>query len=158
MIRHKQLITLDLIEKESGKSIGKIEDVVYSKDGKKIEYIIVKNNNLFRNKLLIPYDKIRFLDRYQVLFLGDIDSYLNQINIDIKNHLKLIDKVIKLENGEYLGYVKDIVINKKDGSIDGFIITEGLFEDLIKGRNYIPLLNNMRIAEEGLYLPDGFEM
>ncbi|NLW40638.1 MAG: hypothetical protein GXY96_06905 [Tissierellia bacterium] len=158
MIRHKQLITLDLIEKESGKSIGKIEDVVYSKDGKKIEYIIVKNNNLFRNKLLIPYDKIRFLDRYQVLFLGDIDSYLNQVNIDIKNHLKLIDKVIKLENGEYLGYVKDIVINKKDGSIDGFIITEGLFEDLIKGRNYIPLLNNMRIAEEGLYLPDGFEM
>lgn len=158
MIRHKQLITLDLIEKESGKSIGKIEDVVYSKDGKKIEYIIVKNNNLFRNKLLIPYDKIRFLDRYQVLFLGDIDSYLNQVNIDIKNHLKLIDKVIKLENGEYLGYVKDIVINKKDGSIDGFIITEGLFEDLIKGRNYIPLLNNMRIAEEGLCLPDGFEM
>lgn len=158
MIRHKQLITLDLIEKESGKSIGKIEDVVYSKDGKKIEYIIVKNNNLFRNKLLIPYDKIRFLDRYQVLFLGDIDSYLNQVNIDIKNHLKLIDKVIKLENGEYLGYVKDIVINKKDGSIDGFIITEGLFEDLIKGRNYIPLLNNMRIAEEGLYLTDGFEM
>jgi len=158
LIRHKQLITLDLIEKESGKSIGKIEDVVYSKDGKKIEYIIVKNNNLFRNKLLIPYDKIRFLDRYQVLFLGDIDSYLNQVNIDIKNHLKLIDKVIKLENGEYLGYVKDIVINKKDGSIDGFIITEGLFEDLIKGRNYIPLLNNMRIAEEGLYLPDGFEM
>lgn len=158
MIRHKQLITLDLIEKESGKSIGKIEDVVYSKDGKKIEYIIVKNNNLFRNKLLIPYDKIRFLDRYQVLFLGDIDSYLNQVNIYIKNHLKLIDKVIKLENGEYLGYVKDIVINKKDGSIDGFIITEGLFEDLIKGRNYIPLLNNMRIAEEGLYLPDGFEM
>lgn len=113
---------------------------------------------MFRNKLLIPYDKIRFLDRYQVLFLGDIDSYLNQVNIDIKNHLKLIDKVIKLENGEYLGYVKDIVINKKDGSIDGFIITEGLFEDLIKGRNYIPLLNNMRIAEEGLYLPDGFEM
>ncbi|GFN36017.1 PRC-barrel domain-containing protein [Tepidimicrobium xylanilyticum] len=150
MIRYKQLITLDLIDENN--IIGKIEDVVYSEDYRKIKYLVVKNGKLIKNKFLIPYNEIEIKNNNQALLLGDINGYANQMNIDDKDS-KLINKVIKDENGEYIGYIKDIVINKKDGTIDGFIITEGLIEDLIKGRNYIPLLKNIQISENGIYLP-----
>nr|WP_272878398.1 PRC-barrel domain-containing protein [Clostridium sp. Cult3] len=63
---------------------------------------------------------------------------------------KYIEKEIKTEDGECIGYVKDIVIDKLKGSIEGFIITEGVFEDILKGRNYMPLFENTKITEDSI--------
>ncbi|CCQ97593.1 hypothetical protein CULT_670017 [[Clostridium] ultunense Esp] len=153
MIRYKQLITLNLIDKETKEAIGKILDVIYSPDIKKIDYIIIKNNNLIKNKAPIPYRHINFLNSNQALYLEDMEVLQEKLDEEIKNKFKIIDKEIRLEDGECVGYVKDIVINKEDGTIGGFIITEGLFEDLMKGRNYIPLLKNTLIKEDGIYMP-----
>ncbi|NLJ98489.1 MAG: hypothetical protein GX320_04380 [Tissierellia bacterium] len=59
MIRYRKLITLEVVDKDSDKPIGKVFDAIYSKDYKKIEYLIVKNNNLIRNKAPIPYEDIK---------------------------------------------------------------------------------------------------
>ncbi|HSH35687.1 PRC-barrel domain-containing protein [Schnuerera sp.] len=153
MIRYKQLVTLDIIDKATNESIGKIMDILYSHDLRKIEYLIVKNNNLIKNKAPIPYKDINFINSNQALYLEDIKIFQKKLNENIGGKFKFIDKEIKLENGECVGYIKDIVINKEDGSISGFIITEGLIEDLIKGRNYIPFLKNTYIKDNSVYIP-----
>ena len=156
MIRYKQLLTLNLIDKETKESIGKILDVIYSDNLKKIDYLIVKNDNLIKNKIPIPYKHVDFLDNNQVLYLENMDALRDKSNEEVKGKINLLDKEIRLENGECIGYIKDIVINKEDGTIGGFIITEGLIEDILKGRNYIPLLKNTRIEKECIYMPYKF--
>lgn len=153
MIRYKQLVTLNVLDKETKKPIGKIFDVAYSNDFKKVDYLIIKNNNLIKNKIPISYKYINFLDSNEPLYIGDINEFQDRIDEEIKVKFRLVDKQIRVENGECIGYIKDVVINKDDGSIDGFIITEGLFEDLLKGRNYVPLLKNIRIEEDHIYIP-----
>ncbi|NLJ98490.1 MAG: PRC-barrel domain containing protein [Tissierellia bacterium] len=71
---------------------------------------------------------------------------------DKKEYFNFIDKEIRTDNAEIVGFIKDIVINKEDGSIDGFVITEGVFEDLIKGRNYIPFFESTKINEDYIHI------
>ena len=55
--------------------------------------------------------------------MKDLDKDLEDILMRI---FKYIEKEIKTEDGECIGYIKDIVIDKLEGSIEGFIITEGI--------------------------------
>ncbi|NMB27036.1 MAG: hypothetical protein GX987_03145 [Tissierellia bacterium] len=154
MIRYKQLVTLKVVDKETEEPIGKILDVIYSDDYKKIAYLVIKNNNLIKNKFPISYEDIGFLNDDQVLYLKSGKVLQNGLEVNIKEEFNYIDKEIRLENEECIGYVKDVLINKENGFIEGFIITEGIFEDLLKGRNYMPFLENTIIKEERIYIPD----
>lgn len=153
MIRYKQLITLNLLDSETKNSIGKIFDVAYSDDYKRIDYLIVKNDNLFKSKISIPYKDIKFSNDNGTIYMVDLNTLKNRFDEDNIRKFKFIDKEIRVEDGECVGYIKDIVINKDDGSLEGFIITEGLIEDLLRGRNYIPFLKKTYIKEDAIYIP-----
>ena len=150
MIRYKQLLTSKLISRSNKEPIGKILDVIYSDDYRRITHLVVKNDNLIKNKASIPFEDVVFLEDNQILYLKDerdLDKDLEDILIE---DFKYIEKEIKTEDGECIGYVKDIVIDKLKGSIEGFIITEGVFEDILKGRNYMPLFENTKITEDSI--------
>lgn len=148
MIRYKQLVTLKVIDKTTKQTIGKIKDIIYSDDYKKIDYLIIKNDNLIKNKTPISYTNVHFLNKNQALYLDNINTFEAQLERNIKEGFQFIDKEIRTENDECIGFVKDVVINKEDGTINGFIITEGIIEDLLKGRNYMPLLDSISIKED----------
>jgi uncharacterized protein YrrD len=148
VIRYKRLLTLKVINRETGEPMGKIVDVVYSDDYKSIAYLIIKNNNLIKNKVPVSYRDINFLNNNQALYLNTNDVIQDKLENNIKEGFKYIDKEIRTEEGECIGYIKDIIINKEEGTVEGFIITEGVFEDLLKGRNYMPLFDDTSIRED----------
>ena len=153
MIRYKQLITLKVIDKNSKEPIGKIEDIIFSNDYKRVDFLIIKNGNLFKNKAIIKFNDIKFLNNSQIIYNKDVNQLIEKLERNIyseKEGSQIFKKEIKDENGECIGFVRDIVINKENGEVDGFIITEGLFEDLVKGRNYLPLLDNIVIDEDAI--------
>lgn len=157
MIRYKQLVTLKVVDKDTNQHIGRIDDVIYSDDYKRVDYLIIKNDNLIRNKAVIDYKDILFINNSKVMYLGDSKNLENKLERNTNNDRegkKFIDKQIKSKDNECIGYVKDVVINKENGVVDGFIITEGLFEDLIKGRNYLPLLDYIEINDNYIYIPN----
>jgi len=153
VIRYKQLITLKVIDKNSKEPIGKIEDIIFSNDYKRVDFLIIKNGNLFKNKAIIKFNDIKFLNNSQIIYNKDVNQLIEKLERNIyseKEGSQIFKKEIKDENGECIGFVRDIVINKENGEVDGFIITEGLFEDLVKGRNYLPLLDNIVIDEDAI--------
>ena len=155
MIRYKKLLTLKILDKDTKEPIGKVEDVIFSNDFRKVESLIIKNGNLIKNKAIVKYDDIYFINNRQLIYIKDSNELERKMERSIsvpREGSRFLDKEIKNENGECIGFVKDIVINRDDGKIDGFIITEGLFEDLINGRNYLPLLDNITIDEKGIYI------
>jgi len=155
VIRYKKLLTLKILDKDTKEPIGKVEDVIFSNDFRKVESLIIKNGNLIKNKAIVKYDDIYFINNRQLIYIKDSNELERKMERSIsvpREGSRFLDKEIKNENGECIGFVKDIVINRDDGKIDGFIITEGLFEDLINGRNYLPLLDNIVIDEKGIYI------
>lgn len=152
MIRYKELLTLKIISQKNNESVGKVVDLLYSDDYRKITNFIVKNNNLIKNKTKIPYNDINFDDNDRILILGEDEVLEYEKGKGTGEEFKFIDKEIRFKNNECVGYVKDIVINIYNGSIEGFIITEGIVEDLIKGRNYLPLFDNTIIKDNCIYI------
>lgn len=156
MIRYKQLITLKVMDKDLSKPIGRIKDVLYSEDYRKVGYFVIKNSNLLKNKIIVDYNSLSLQKNNKIIYndkMNIIDFKMDKYIEKTKEGYKLIDKEIRNEDNECIGFVKDVVIDVEDGKVDGFIITEGLFEDLIKGRNYIPLLDTITIDEQCIYIP-----
>ncbi len=61
MIRYKQILTCKFIGGgEKKEPIGKILDVVYSDDYRRITHLVVRNDNLIKNKTIIPLEEIVF--------------------------------------------------------------------------------------------------
>ena len=71
MIRYKQLLTSKLISRSNKEPIGKILDVIYSDDYRRITHLVVKNDNLIKNKASIPFEDVVFLEDNQILYLKD---------------------------------------------------------------------------------------
>ncbi|QQY80559.1 uncharacterized protein YrrD [Keratinibaculum paraultunense] len=154
MIRYKQILICKLIGGEKKEPIGKILDVTYSDDCRRVTYLIVKNDNLINNKIFIPFEDIIFLDEDQILYLKDEKDLEEALEGIVTKELKLLEKEVRTEEGECIGYVKDFIVNKEDGFIEGFIITEGIFEDILRGRNYIPLFKDIKITENCICIPN----
>lgn len=156
VIRYKQLITQKIMDKTMNNTIGSIKDVLYSEDYRKVNYLVVKNTNLFRNKIIIDYSSLSFLKNNIIIYNESKDIFdikLDKFTENIQEGSKLLNKEIKNEQDECIGFIKDVVIDRESGKVDGFIITEGIFEDLLKGRNYIPLLDTISIDEQYVYIP-----
>lgn len=156
MIRYNQLITLKVIDKNSNEPIGSIKDVLYSEDYRRVNFLIVKSNKLIRNKFIIDYNGLCFRKGNKALFIQKLDTANNKIDKYIENTIegiKLINREIRNEDGECMGFVRDVVINREDGRVDGFIITEGLLEDILYGRNFIPLIDTISINEQYICVP-----
>lgn len=151
MIRYNQLITLRIMDKESNEPIGRILDAIYSEDYRKIDYLLIKRDNIIRNKFIIPYQYIH-ISNNNTVYIKNMEALKDRWEKDFKERFKFIDKEIRNEDGECIGYIKDIVINKENGVIDGFIITEGVLEDLFHGRNYIPLMDSTTIKDDCIYV------
>lgn len=152
MIRYKELLTLKVINKRDSECLGKVSGVLYSDDYKSITHIIIRNNNLIKNKAKILYKDLSFYDDSENLILKKDKKIEYELERDIKNEFKYISKEIKFKNGESIGYIIDIIINIENGFVEGFIITEGIIEDLIKGRNYLPLFKKTIIEEDCIYI------
>jgi len=156
VIRYNQLITLKVIDQNSNQPIGTIKDVLYSEDYRRVEFLIVRNNKLIKNKFIIDYNGVYFKKDNKALFTKKLDVINNRMDRYIENTIegcKLINKEIRNEDGECVGFLRDVIINRKDGKVDGFIISEGIFEDILNGRNYIPLIDTISINEQYIYVP-----
>ncbi|NLY67450.1 MAG: hypothetical protein GX069_07805 [Tissierellia bacterium] len=155
MIRYKQLITLKVMDKYLKNPIGRIKDVLYSSDYRRIDYIVINNGYLLKNKVIIDYKSLSFQENNKIIYNNtDIFNFKMDKYVENTNEgYKLIDKEIRNEYGECIGFVKDVVIDKDEGKVEGFIITEGIIEDLLKGRNYIPLLDTIYINEDCISIP-----
>lgn len=161
MIRYKQLLTIKLYDKDTNQPIGRIDDVIYSDDYKKISSLIIKNDNLIKNKAIINYNDVFFVNNNKIIYLNNTNIFKSKLQKNLedkKEGIKFLEKEVINENNHCIGYIKDVVINIENGTIDGFIITEGLFEDLIKGRNYIPLLDNIEINDNHIFIPNNIHV
>ncbi|MCC5911495.1 MAG: PRC-barrel domain-containing protein [Clostridiaceae bacterium] len=68
--------------------------------------------------------------------------------------IKIIGFHIYDYHGDLIGIIKDTLIQKKTGKIIAFVISEGVFDDLIRGYSILPLVNDINYQGEKITIGD----
>ena len=155
MIRFTRLLEYTILDSLEGEILGNIADVVYSNNLQKISKIVVESGKIIKEKYLIPFNDIVSFDEDKVFVNKDNllkmeDS--SREKLFLEEDVKIIEKEVLKEDGELIGYIKDVIINPSNGKIMGFIMTQGIFEDILKGRNFIPNIENVNYSMENIVI------
>lgn len=141
MRKASDLIGLPVISKETGKKIATIKEIIYSEKKNKVVGFLVNEGGFFREAKLIQFNNVDSIGKDALIIenenLVEKSSFLPEIN-QLINEKKIAEDEILTEDGESIGHIRDIIIDVGNGTVLGFILTEGLIQDLKEGRNVLP--------------------
>lgn len=113
----------------NGKKIGTIEDIYMDFYNGKVVGFEVSNYTLF--------SKNNFIDINDVIYM---EEYIVVTRVQKGNGLKFKDikymDVMNKEN-ELIGVLEEIIINPEDNTIKGLILSSGLIDTMIKGKEIL---------------------
>lgn len=151
MEKLKKIMELNIREYANGEEVGKVWDVAFSSNLHKITSIILESGKLIKEKWVVPFNNIiSFDDDILSIKKNDITKLeeINREEIILSKDIGILGKEIMMEDGEVIGYVRDVMVNPSDGMVIGFTMTEGIFEDIFNGQNFIPYLGNVKIDDK----------
>ena len=153
MLRYSEVIGLPVICAATGKKAGVIKDIVFCPENKKIAaFEIEKNSCEIKKKVVLKED---------VLSLGKDAMIIENENkiiafkkvkdkLGVKKKGTIIGFKIYTKYGEDIGVVKDILFDFEKNTLDGVEVSDGLIQDIVKGRNLLPLLGKVEFRKENI--------
>lgn len=131
----------------SGKKIGIVEDLFINFFEGKIIGIKISNYALFSKKNFINCEDIISIDR-DIVVRKSIQG--DGLKLKSVKGMEIIDL-----NGDIKGVMEDLIIEEKDFSIKGLLVSTGVIERLLKGKDVL-LVNECILGEEYiLYIGKG---
>lgn len=153
MIKYSEVIGLPAISFDNGKNLGIVKDIIFCPKNKEIKAFLLERRNYEFHKRLVLYRDTVNLGRDALIVRSD--SALKRLN-DIESSGEIKDKgevlglKVYTKSGEDLGTVKDVLIDYKNGLIEGVEVSDGLLQDIVKGRNIVPLFGKVEFSEDNI--------
>lgn len=117
----------------NGKRIGIVSDVQYTPGRKRIDGIIVLDNQRFSGSIYVPLDNIITFGQAAVIVK---ENYME--GREAKRSMSILGRIVIRDDGQEVGTISDIVFDSTDGHVVGYEISKGFIDDLINGRNLLP--------------------
>ena len=122
-----------------GKYLGIVDDIYIDFYNGEIKGFFISNYFLFSKKNFAKVDDVISLE--EVMIVKELSE---KEGLSFKS-IKDID--IKDKNNVMRGILEDLIIEKKDFSIKGLIMSSGIFDRIIKGKEIL-LLKNCVLGED----------
>ena len=151
MHRYSEVLNLPVLCADTGKKAGVVKDIIFSLDDKEVKALLLEHKGLSLKK------KIVFIN--ELLSLGSDAAIVNSsscvLDMDRTAYSKAFQdegsllglKIFSKAGGE-LGVIKDVLFDYKTGKIESFEISDGLYQDVMKGRKLLPLFGKVELGEE----------
>lgn len=151
--KYSEVIGLPVICAENGKMAGIIKDIIFCPKTKEVKAFLLEKRGHELGKKAVLLKDVLSVGRDAVV----VNDYtcLNSLKKLIRNN-ELKDKgeikglKVYTKSGEDLGIVKDVLFDYKKGLIEGVEISDGLFQDIVQGRNLLPLFGKVEFGEESV--------
>ena len=149
--KYSELLGLPVICSDNGKLIGLIKNVILNLETRTVEALVFEKDGLVnKRKVLLLKDVIR-LGRDAVIIENDrctIPWKEAGKNLTLNKENILMGFRVYSKSGKEMGIVKDILFDYKTGLIEGVELSDSLFNDLINGRNILPLFGKVEFGED----------
>ncbi|GAB4260237.1 PRC-barrel domain-containing protein [Thermincola ferriacetica] len=154
----RELIGLSVVELNSGKNLGEIKDILYSPVENKVMAFLIADNGWFWGAKVLPYEEALYVGRDMVMVsdAGKIHNtkYHSDYNRMYQDRIDIRGCQLISGAGEIMGTIQDIIINPA-GRITGYELSNGVIDDILKGRKVLAVPDNMVISDDVVIVTAG---
>ncbi|ACL69329.1 PRC-barrel domain-containing protein [Halothermothrix orenii] len=158
MYKGIEIIGLPVVEINTGRVLGEVEDIIFSEFDGLVKGFVIRNKNKYfletHNINRIGEDAITVLSQDLLKPWEEHNTVEeNEQTFQTLNNTIFGERVMTT-SGKEVGKVKDLIIDENKNSVIGFELTEGVIQDLLEGRNLLPLSNNLIYGQDTLLLDE----
>jgi uncharacterized protein YrrD len=136
MRKGKDASGLLVITKDSGKKVGKVEDLVLDRQGSRILGILMDEAGWFKEAKVVPWASFRVVGLDAVIIDEEASakkaSEVPEMSEVLEGGNVLIGARVATTDGRELGKIEDFYFDPETGTVKGFELSGG------KGRSFLP--------------------
>ena len=152
MIKESEIVGTPIINKD-GNKIASIKEILYSKSRKKVNAFLISESGLFKRPQIVKFIDVSELGKDAIFIENEKTLKKQYSKIEgYFNYKKAIGQEVITEQGESIGFINDILIDKNEGTVVGFILTDGIIEDISAGRKVLPYDKDIVFGEETIII------
>lgn len=155
MRKGRQLLSLPVVEALTGEGLGEVKELLYDIRECQLKGFVVADGGWLRGAKAVLLPQVQEItdtavvveDRSSVRDVREIEG-LPSVGCNVKGY-NLITA-----DGRELGIIQDLVISPDSGKIEGYELSDGVIDDLLKGRITVVVAGRVDIVGEQVIVTD----
>ena len=150
MNKYSEVVGLPVICSDNGKLIGIIRNIIFNLDTRTVEAFVLEKTGLVNSRKVLYLKDVVRLGKDAVIIENDncTISWKEAKSLVLRNENTLAGFRVFSRSGKEMGIVKDVLFDYKTGLIEGVELSDSLFNDLMNGRNILPLFGKVEFGED----------
>jgi uncharacterized protein YrrD len=165
MIKGSQLVGRAVIDMEAAERLGKIKEIIVQRDGERVAgFVIVHGETVVGtggNRRMIPASAVHSIGPDAMTVRGSAMQELAELD-NLPRMSDIIGHKMITQSGRLLGVIDDMLINRADGTIVGFVVGESVRNKLenifnpqrSRVHGYVRADANLHVGTELIVVPD----
>jgi uncharacterized protein YrrD len=151
--RYREVLNLPVICANNGKLAGVVKDVLFNTETREARAFLLEHKGFEIGKRLVLLKKVLSLGADAVVIDSE-DCVLKVGRSAYSEFFGKRERILGLRifsrKGEDLGVVSDIIFDWTTGRIESIEVSDGIFQDVVRGRSLLPLFGKVEFSEENL--------
>lgn len=151
--RYSEVVGLPVICADSGKKIGVVEDIIFCPSEKRVNAFMLERTGYQIGRKVVLMKDVLNLGRDALIVNDDLcvtPLHTVKYTDEFRNKADVKGLRIYTRSGEDLGIVKDVLFDFKTGIIEGVEVSDGILNDLLQGRNVLPLFGKVEFNDKNI--------
>jgi len=165
MIKGSRLIGRAVIDMEAAERLGKIKEIIVQRDGERVAGFVVGHGETLvgtgGKRRMIPASAVHSIGPDAMTVRGSAIQELAELD-NLPRMSDIIGHKMVTQSGRLLGVIDDMLINRADGTIIGFVVGEGVRNKLenifnpqrSRVHGYVRADANLHVGKELIIVPD----
>ncbi len=151
--KYSEVLNLPVVCVNNGKKAGVVKDIIFCPENREVRAFLLEHRGLEIRKKVVKLKSILSLGTDALIIDGpDCVESLGKASYtaEFKDEGSILGLRIFTRSGEELGIVRDVIFDWQTGRIEGFEVSDGLFQDILQGRKILPLFGKVEFGEENV--------
>jgi uncharacterized protein YrrD len=165
MIKGSQLVGRAVIDMEAAERLGKIKEIIVQRDGERVAgFVVVHGETIVGTggkRRVIPASAVYSIGPDAMTVRGSAMQELAELD-NLPRMSDIIGHKMVTQSGRLLGVIDDMLVNRTDGTIVGFVVGEGVrskLENIFNPQRsrihgYVRADADLHVGKELLVVPD----
>ena len=153
------LIGLNVVSQSDGVALGKARDLIFDHDANELIAIVLSDKELFGliQSQVVPWREVVSVGPHAIIVqssaskikVGD-DERISEV---AQRQTSLTGTRVLTTDGQALGTLADVFIEEANGRVAGYEISGGFMSDTLRGKRFLPALDNVQIGKDVAFVP-----
>lgn len=155
---YTSIVGLPVVVIRTNSKIATVKDVLFCCKKRIVFGLLIEEKRLLGITKYIPLDEIEQINKTSIVVsslncIKEVKSSDGMYKIISDAKRCSLGTSVYTKNGKRIGQIRDIIFDFEIGTIDSYIISDGIIEDLISGRKLLPNIQTF-FRRNNIYISD----